>query len=223
MKKLALIIVIALPALAMAEPEALTTLFPMRAPVESEGSGLTRLELPPEVLRACRPDLADLRILAADGAEIPYVVDTPDGPGVVTRVRYGVAPEVVDATRSRKDVKRVSIYRESFVLEIPAVPADVPAWDLVFTIAIREFVGKLDITAIDTNGNRTPVVTGGAVFRLPTTEAEKLRFTLPNRGAARLRVVLESQDLGYLEPRFELEASRFLPGMDLKRFESVVG
>ncbi len=97
----------------------------------------------------------------------------------MSRVRYGMSPEVVDAARSREDVNRVSIHRESFVLEIPAVPADVPAWDLVFTVATREFVGRLDITAIDAHGNRTPVVTGGAVFRLPTTKAEKLRFTLP--------------------------------------------
>lgn len=213
MNKLALVVAIALPAVALADPEALGTLFPLRAPIETEGTGLTRLELPAEVIRSCRPDLADLRILTADGAEVPYVVDTPEGPGVVTRVRYGGAPEVVDVTRSREEVKHIGIYRERFVLEIPAVPDDVPAWDLVFRIAAREFVAKLDITAVDTDGNRTPVVAGGAVFRLPATEAEKLRFTLPNRGAVRLQVALESQDLGYLEPRFELEASRFLPGI----------
>jgi len=212
MKRLALIVAIALPTLAMAEPDALGTLFPLKAPIEAGETGLTRLELPAEVVRSCRPDLADLRILAADGAEIPYVVDTPEAPGIVTRVRYGVSPEVVDAARSREEVNRISVHRESFVLEIPAVPADVPAWDLVFTVATREFVGRLDITALDTKGNRAPVVTGGAVFRLPDTKAEKLRFTLPGREAIRLQVAIESQDLGYLKPRFELEASRFLPG-----------
>ncbi len=222
MKRLALIVAIALPAFAAAEPDALGTLFPLKAPIESGETGLARLELPAAVVRSCRPDFADLRILAADGAEIPYVIDTPEAPGVVTRVRYGVSPVVVDAARSREEVNRVSIHRESFVLEIPSVPADVPAWDLVFTVATREFVGRLDITALDANGSRNPVVTGGAVFRLPATKAEKLRFTLPGREAVHLEVAIESQDHGFLEPRFELEASRFLPGIGASRVELAV-
>ena len=212
MKRLALVIAIAVPAVAAADTDALKTLFPFRAPIEADGTGLTRLELPTEVIRGCRPDLADLRIVAADGTEIPYVVDNPAPPGVATRVRYGVSPEVVDATRSREVADRVDIHRESFVLEVPPVPPDVPAWELVFDIASREFVARLDVAAIDTNGARTTVVTGGAVFRLPSSGAEKLRIALPTTRVARLEVRLESQDLGFLEPRFELEASRFLSG-----------
>jgi len=211
MKRLALIILIALPAMALADPEALETLFPVRAQILADGTGLTRLELPAEVVRSCRPDLADLRILAADGTEIPYVVDNPEPRGIVTRVRYNEAPEVVDATRAHEVVDHVRIYRESFVLEVPALPPDVAAWELLFNVTMREFVAKLDIISIDSNGNRTPVVTGGAVFRIPASDAEMLRFTLPTREAVHLRVSLESQDLGYLEPRFGLEASRFLP------------
>ena len=129
--------------------EGLDALFPLRAPIQTDGVGLTRLELPAEVLRVCRPDLADLRILAADGAEVPYVVDNPAAPGVATRVRYGASPEVLDAARSRAVVDRVAIYREYFLLEIPQVPPDVPAWELVFDIAAREFVAALDVTAVD--------------------------------------------------------------------------
>ena len=57
MKKLALLAVCALPAIAFATPEALRTLFPLEAPITADGTGLCRLELPAEVVRACRPDL----------------------------------------------------------------------------------------------------------------------------------------------------------------------
>ena len=216
MKRLALVIVIviaiAAPAVAPADTDALTTLFPFRASIEADGTGLTRLELPADVIRGCRPDLADLRIVAADGTEIPYVIDNPAPPGVATRVRTSVSPEVVDATRSREVVNRVDIYRESFLIEVPAVPPDVAGWELVFDIAAREFVARLDVTAVDAAGARTPVIAGGAVFRLPSSGAEKLRIALPATRGDRLEVRLESQDLGFLEPRFELEASRYLPG-----------
>ena len=128
MKRLALVIAIAVPAVAAADTDALKTLFPFRAPIEADGTGLTRLELPTEVIRGCRPDLADLRIVAADGTEIPYVVDNPSPPGVATRVRYGVSPEEVDATRSREVAYLVDIHRESFVLDVPPGPPDFPSW-----------------------------------------------------------------------------------------------
>ncbi len=211
MKRLALIIVIALPAVALAEPGTLAILFPLRAPIAADGTGLTRLELPPEVVGNCRPDLADLRILTADGAEIPYLVDSPDPPGVATRVRHSFSPEIAEARRSREVVDRVDIHRESFVFEVPKLPSDVPAWELVLDVATREFVARLDITAVGADGARTPVIDRGAVFRLPSSAAEKLRFTLPTTGAVRLEVAVESRDLGYLEPRFSLEASSLLP------------
>jgi hypothetical protein len=55
------------------------------------------------------------------------------------------------------------------------------------------------------------VVSGGSVFRLPSADAERLRFTIADRDAVRLEVSIENQDAGFLEPRFEVEASRFLP------------
>lgn len=41
--------------------------------------GFAALEVPPEVQAQARPDLRDLRLLAADGREVPYVVDRSVG------------------------------------------------------------------------------------------------------------------------------------------------
>jgi len=209
---LAVVIAIVFVGSASADPEALGTLFPLRAEITATGSGLCRLELPAEVIGECRADLADVRIVANDGREIPYIVDSPEPAGTSVAVVYGAPPEIITAKRSRRALDdRVTVYRESFVLALPPLPADVPAWDLVLSISQPEFVSRLDVTAIGRGGRRTPIISGGSVFRLPEAGAERLRFTIPDPGAARIEVVLESQDTGYLRPRFMVTSSRFLP------------
>lgn len=212
MKKLLSLVVVLLPAVVLADSQELGTLFPLRAQIGAAEPGLCRLELPEEVIGACRADLADLRIFGHDGREIPYIVDNPEPSGHATGVSYGASPEIIDAGRShvvRDD--RVSVFRESYVLELPVLPADIPAWDLVLSVGKREFVSRFDLTAIDAEGRRTPIVQGGSVFRLPAAGAEKLRFSIPIRGAETLELAIESQDAGFLEPGFSVEATRFLP------------
>jgi hypothetical protein len=48
---------------AFSQPADLRTLFPSQADVFAGGSSLSRLELPLDVIAACRPDLSDLRIV----------------------------------------------------------------------------------------------------------------------------------------------------------------
>ena len=208
---LALLIAVVFVEPVFAETEALKTLFPERARITATGSGLSRLELPAEVLAACRADLANVRILSTDGREIPYIVDSPEPSGATVTVHYGGPPEIITAERSRRALdERVTVYRESFVLELPALPADVPAWDLVLAVPRADFVSRLDVTAIGRNGERTPIISGGSVFRLRSAGAEKLRFTISDLDTTRIEVVLESEDTGFLEPRFAVESSRFL-------------
>ncbi len=205
---------------ASADPETLAALFPLRAEITTTGAGLCRLELSAGVIGRCRPDLADLRILAHDGREIPYVVDSPEPVGTATQVRYGGSPELISVERSREAIDdRVTAYREHFVLGVPALPADAPAWDLVLAISQEEFVGRLDVTAVAPGGERTPIVTGGSVFRLPSAGAEKLRIAISVRNASRLDVALESQDQGFLQPRFSLESSRILPEVSVSQVD----
>ena len=197
---------------AWAKPEALGAIFPLRAEISTTGAGLCRLEIPADVIARCRADLADVRIIAHDGSEIPYIVDSPAPADVSMQVRYSAAPEVIAVERSREALgDRVTAYRESFVLGLPVLPADVPAWDLVLSVSRAEFVGRLDVIAVSPRGERTPVITTGSVFRLPSAGAEKLRFTIPIRNVSRLEIAIESQDQGYLQPRFSVESSRLLP------------
>lgn len=212
MKKLLSLVVVLLPVVVLADSQELGALFPLRALIGVAEPGLCRLELPEEVIGACRSDLADLRVLGHDGREIPYIVDNPEPAGHATGVSYGASPEIIDAGRShvvRDD--RVNVFRESYVLALPALPADIPAWDLVLTVGKRKFVSRFDLTALDGEGRRTPIVQSGSVFRLPAADAEKLRFSIPVRGAETLEVAIESQDVGFLDPGFSLEATRFLP------------
>ncbi|MFV2071577.1 MAG: hypothetical protein ACC742_02855 [Thermoanaerobaculales bacterium] len=197
---------------AWAQTEALAAIFPLRATINTTGVGWCRLEIPMDVIGRCRADLADVRIIAHDGREIPYIVDSPESADVVTRVEYRASPEVVAVQRSREALgDRVTAYRESFVLGLPALPADVPAWDLVLSTARVEFVGRVDVIAVGPRGERIPVITAGSVFRLPSAGAEKLRLTIPIRNVTRLEIAIESQDQGYLRPRFAVESSRRLP------------
>ncbi|HSN55533.1 MAG TPA: hypothetical protein VLT32_12720, partial [Candidatus Sulfomarinibacteraceae bacterium] len=194
----------------MAADESLTTLFPLRAPIQADGPGLCRLELPAEVLGRCRPDLADLRIVGADGREIPYVVDSPEV-AAGTEVRYAADPEVLEAERSQESVSdRITVYHERYLLAVPPLPPDVPVWEVVLGTERREFVGRLDAATVGPQGERSPGVTGGSVFRLPSVGAERLEFAIPGDGARRLEVVLAGEGPGYLSPRFSLRASRTL-------------
>ncbi len=215
MKKIygvALLVAVAVAGPASAEPETLSALFPLRAQISGASPGVCRLELPPRVMSACRADLSDLRILTTDGREIPYIVDSPEPPATSVEVRHGASPEIVSAKRSRETVDgSVTVYREFFVLALPTPPTDVPVWDLVLTVSRPEFVSRLDVTAIDHSGARTPVVVAGSAFRLPGADAERLRFPISSPGARRLEISLESQETDFLRPRFAVESSRVLP------------
>jgi len=223
MKTLWLTAVVLVASSVFAGTQALSSLFPLRAEIGAPGAGLHRLELSAEVIGACRADLADLRILAADGREIPYIVDNPEPVSVTTTVSYEARLEVISAKRSRETVdEQVTMYREHFVLDLPDLPAEVPAWDLILAVARAEFVSRLDVVAIGPGGRRTPIITGGSAFRLPSSAAERLRFSIPVRDAARLEVSLESEDPGYLRPRFSVESSRFLPELGSAQVDLVI-
>jgi hypothetical protein len=223
------VLVLAVPA--AAGPESLSTLFPLRAEITSEEAGLCRLELPAVVIGACRPDLADLRIVGVDGREIPYLVDSPEPAGVAVGISYETVPEVVSAERSREALgDRVAVFRERFVLALPPPPSDVPAWEVELKVREAEFVCRLDAVAIGPGGERSVVVSRGSLYRLPSVGAERRRFTVPVRDAARLEVELTGEGPAYLEPRFLLRASRVLPGaavsaveLDLLRVQQLAG
>lgn len=196
----------------VAQTENLETLFPYRASISVDGTGLARLELPAGVIGPCRSDLADLRILSKSGGEVPYLVDSPQSLDMVVELRHRAAPEVLSAKRSRKALdSSVISFREDYTLGMPPIPEDSAAWDLVVSVARPEFVSRVTIVSISTGGESTTLLHDGSFFRLPDAGAEKRRFTIRERNINRLEVTLEGLDQGYLDPRFTLEARRILP------------
>ncbi len=130
----------------------LATLFPSQATIEAPVAGkLVRLELPAEVLGACRADLSDLRVFDAAGREVAFVVEsgaTRDhgnrGGGLVA-VTVATA-EILDATRETQERERApSILRESYVIAAPPAPPAGAAWDLVLAVNAADFASRIEV------------------------------------------------------------------------------
>lgn len=194
-----------------AGPPRLVTLFPRQAPVEAPAGRLARLVLPPEVLAACRSDLADLRIFDAAGREVPFLVDGL-GPRDerFQQIRL-FRPPLLAADRGRTDRETgPPVWRESYELEAPPAPQPGAAWVLVAETAAPRFVKRVTVTAAGSSGGDGPPIAEGSLFRL---DAERQRTTLelPQLDAARLAVTLEGEDGGYLAPELFFRAVRSLP------------
>jgi hypothetical protein len=124
-----------------------------RAPVHVTAPGtLARLELPPAVLGDCRPDLADLRLIGADGREVPFLVDS----GLVDSglAGRGAGDDVRETRRLRlTDVRREEQRRpdgptrwhERFALA--ADPAPSGDWELVVEARAASFVRRRQVQA----------------------------------------------------------------------------
>ena len=202
------------PALA-GEPARLRTLFPRQAPVEAEAGRLVRLVLPPEVLAACRPDLSDLRLFDAAGAEVPFLVDGGWQPERRLDLERTFTPELGAVERSRTDRDTgPSRFRESYTLEIPSdLPRDAP-WELEVVTARPRFVKQVEVTApgpVAADGER---IGEGSVFRLTDPARERTAVPLLAFNATRLTVVLEGEDGAYLEPVFRLRTGHSVTGRE---------
>ncbi len=236
-------IVATLSTVSFAQAPDLRSLFPHRAPLLIDplpssagtvpGGGLARLHLPPEVLRACRADLSDLRLIDGSGAQIPFLVDDertrPDDASLMLQRR--VDPRILDVSRQRlgtpdDESSRRQIERIVFEMPrlgepdppVPGVPtpgastpgADPARWDLVLSARRARFVRRVEVTALDAVGARRTVIEGASVFRLPESRYEKLRLALPQIVETRIELLLEGRDGSFLEPSIVLESRRGL-------------
>ncbi|HEY3357319.1 MAG TPA: hypothetical protein VGQ83_28980 [Polyangia bacterium] len=198
-----------LASLAYAGAADLPRLFPREADVTVAEAGLCRLDLPAEVLAACRPDLADLRIFDPTGAEVPFLVDSgaPAAPAGV-RQRYPAA--ILEARRSQTPHGDAPpITTEAFELAVPAVAPEGGVWDLVVTTARPEFVRTVRVSV----PLHAELLTGATIFRLPASGREKTRLTLPPvTPSTRLTVTLAAEDINPLRPAFAFESARAFEG-----------
>lgn len=175
---------------AAAQDDDLSRLFPREADVRAS-AGPARLALPADVLAASRADLSDVRLFAADGAEVPYLVESGD--------RGAVSPaETVTATLAgasrRSGGANVS---EVFDLRPPPVPA-VP-YTLELAVASPDFVRNVRVTALSgASGGEPTSLAEGTVFRFQAPLREQLTLPLPlvPAGARALRVEIEGQAVG---------------------------
>jgi len=193
---------------AAAAPE-LSRLFPKAASVEVATTGpgtLLRLQLPTEVLAACRADLSDLRVVDARGTETAFVIDR--GPGVTapTRLRV-VSPTVLSAVQHETPrVGAQPMVEETYELSAPpAAPKDA-TWQLTLEVRTDRFVRGLLIESLSADAQQVEASARDTVFKLRDGTADRLRVPIPGAAGRRLRVTLTGENSGPLEPRFQFEA-----------------
>jgi hypothetical protein len=192
----------------------LPQLFSQRAEVSITTPGLQALELPLEVLRTCRPGLADLR-LWADGREVPYLVDTTGTDAWTLVERKDAHPG-----RVRQDRKAPlcdphgavdTSHCESIELDAPRSGA---GWELVFEPRADRFVERVEI-ALRRGDRLEPLVQSESIYRLPGGPGERLRLPLPPAAVgAALTVVLQG-DGAALSPHLRFERGNSVRGGDV--------
>ncbi len=206
-----------------ATPE-LQTLFPYQAELHAAGDRLSRLELSPEVVEACRADLSDLRVFDAEGREVPFLIDGGLPPESRLEVEQSFTPELLEVSQERLErgdgslARASATTRETYRLAAPPEVSTAGFWDLVIEPRQRSFVRRVEVATAD----GAPLVSG-SLFRLAEPAREKLWLTLPASGpgspAGDLKVVLEGGDGIFLEPGFRYRTRRSIPARERARVE----
>ena len=188
---------------------ALDRLFPKEADVTTTGAGLSRLELPADVLSQVKPDLSDVRLFDASGEEVPYFVDSGTRRGETIEVARTVSARMRNVSREKIAAGNgvPAVARERYEIELPAVAPEGGRWTLVLRTAKSNFVRAVTVEGRDANGRAAPVVSRASVFRLGAGR-ERLRIELPAGAPPALVLTLEGQEGDYLEPEMAFESSR---------------
>ena len=199
---------------AAAEPAALRALFPREAEVFVAQPGLARLDLPAEVLAACRADLSDLRLFDGDGREIAFLLDSAPPSGETPEVSRRGDAVVVNVRR--EEARRETgppVFREVYEVRLPSAAPPSGAWVLTVAVSRPKFVARVTLEGLAADGRAVELLRGGSLFRLAgTRETERLRLEVPPFDGDRLRLTLESEEGGFLEPVLGFESGRRLSG-----------
>jgi hypothetical protein len=173
-----------------AQDDDLSRLFPREAEVRAS-AGPARLALPAEVLAASRADLADVRLFASDGAEVPYLVESGN--------RSTASPAEPITAMLAGASRRSSGARVSEVFELRPPPAPGVPYTLELTVASPDFVRNLRVTTLaGAAGGSETLLAEGTVFRFQAPLREQLALPLPlvPAGTRVLRVEIEGQAVG---------------------------
>jgi hypothetical protein len=197
---------------ATAAAQDLAPLFPEEADVLVPASGLSRLPLPAEVLDACTPDLADLRLFDRAGREVPYLIDPGVPIGGERREMQLAEPRVLDLAREeipRPD--RMPLTREIYRLE-PPPDAKGGAWSLVFEVSQPRFVRSVEVRSIRDDGSAVTAVPRASLVRLGQRLVDRDVIALPEIDGDEVVVTIEGEEGFFLEPRLRYARERALAG-----------
>jgi hypothetical protein len=144
--------------------------------VRLEQAGLVKIDIPLATIDAARPALEDLRLVGADGTEIPYMLERP----VPTQPGRWPAKDI-----------RVMVEGEATVVEIPvaegqtvkALELETPADDFIKAVRVEVLAGDSDWQ---------PVAQGLPIYRLPR-RASQLMISLPPGAWTRVRLTLDDR------------------------------
>jgi len=138
-------------------------------------SGLVKLALPAETLDRARPDLADLRIVDAQGAEIPYAVLRPTA----------VAPSVVKPRSFRPELS------EGATALTVETGTDQALVAVTLMTSARAFVKPVEV-ALSVDGSTWETVAQGVPVYRQGADAQ-LTVALPRRPAAWVKLTLDDR------------------------------
>jgi hypothetical protein len=155
-----------------------TSAWEFRQPVTLDAAGPVRLTLPPETLDAARADLADLRLLGPDGAELPFAIvrrntERPTIERIPTQARVDARTTIVELGLAKEQpIQRLRI-------ETPTAFFTKGA-----TVEIEQSPGRWE-----------RVVDSALVFRM-SNNLEQLTLDLRGVRARTLRLTLDDSDQG---------------------------
>lgn len=189
----------------------LRALFPHEAPISVDTAGLIRLELPPEVLAACRADLSDLRIFDQDEKEVSFLVDSGLDSDERVEMTQLITPQLVNVAQQQIDSETgPSVRQETYDLLMPDEEPTTGSWDLVFDTDRPSFVRRIQVIGHGSDGTRNVLVTEESIFRILDPLREKLHITLPETDSDRLTLILVGEDGFFLSPGLRFENTRRL-------------
>jgi hypothetical protein len=187
-------------------------LFAWKADIVYEGGGLVRLRIPREVLEKCKADLSDLRILTADGREIPWLAYSGPPRNRQLEQRETVPAETLHV--ERRQLRTGPVPRPTTqILELSPPPDWDQPWDLVieFAESPQENVRQAQVDGVTASGAREQLATG-SVFRLRGRGGASNRLHLVSGSNAyeRVRLTLKGEDGDFLNPVVRYERQRVL-------------
>lgn len=184
-------------------------LFPQQAEIFVDSSGLSRLELPNEVLTQVAADLSDVRLFDAEGSEVPYALEAglPELGGPEFETSHSL--EVVSADRSTAEPERGQTrYREVYTVKLDDPVSLVGRWRLRLNHASRDFVRRIDVVAVEPDGNRVVLLGGASFFWLQSGRVYRNVFDLPSLHSRVFEIAIEGDGGSFITPNVELVNSR---------------